>query len=204
MQEAVTILKGVLGFTDQPLTSAPRVRIADDQEILRDTTRKRPPPPPPPARRSSSESVSDYQPLLKGRSNSNESNPSAAEANAAEEADLNLPRFRLWTFPAHIDDQEAASLAALFPKSLAQGRDSRLPLVRPGRGGRGGEEGTWKLIQVDGREVARTPEVDSEAQEGVLRQGTGRMWAGQEDREEGWQGSGWFRFIRWWKRLFGM
>jgi hypothetical protein len=201
MQEAVTILKGVFGFTDQPLTSAPRIRSTDEQEVLRDSTRKRAPPPPP-SRRQSSESSADYQPLLKGRSNSNESN-AAADAAAAEEADLNLPRFRLWTFPAHIDDEEAAHLLTLFPAFISKQRDVRLPLTRPGRG-RKEEEASWKVVQLDGKEVAKVPIIEEEGREGVLRAGTGRMWRGEEDREAPYEGGGWFRFVQWLKRLFGM
>ena len=219
MQEAVTILKGVFGFTDQPLTSAPRVRHPDEQgqEVLRDSTRKRAPPPPPPPtapRRQSSDSATDYQPLLKGRSNSNESN-AAADAAAAEEADLNLPRFRLWTFPAHIDNQEIAALLALFPAFIAgaggkgkgkgRGRDVRLPLTRPGAGvADKAEEAAWKGVEVDGKQVAKVPVIEQESKEGVLRCGTGRMWRGEDDREGPWEGNAWFRFVEWLKRFFGL
>jgi hypothetical protein len=132
---------------------------------------------------------------------------------AAEEAELNKPRFRLWTFPAHISDPEAETLLTLFPSSISRGRkgkaqDVRFPFVRPGRGAKDLESGTdnggWDTIILETQEVVKVPKMEMEDDEGVIRHGTGRIWAGPEARAPGWQGSAWFRFKRWWRRLFCM
>jgi len=115
----------------------------------------------------------------------------------AEEADLNKPRFRLWNFPAHISDQEAEDLIALFPRSIVV-RDVRFPYLPPGHGAV-----HWPAVNVGGQD-APVPAVETEASEGVLRHGTGRIWTGLSARDANWPGSGWFRFKRWWRRLFGM
>ncbi|KAK8858791.1 hypothetical protein IAR55_003021 [Kwoniella newhampshirensis] len=124
---------------------------------------------------------------------------------ALEEADLNKPRFRLWVFPAHISDQEAESLMSLFPRFITRKADVRFPIVRPGRGVKAMEEARWEAIAVGVNDQAiRVPKVEVEDEEGVVRCGTGRMWVGTEPRSSGWQGGGWFRFKRWWRRLFGV
>ncbi|WWC96562.1 hypothetical protein V866_003430 [Kwoniella sp. B9012] len=128
---------------------------------------------------------------------------------AAEEADLNKPRFRLWIFPAHISDQESEHLQSLFPRFIGAKGDVRFPFVRPGHGVKAMEQARWDAIAVgniDDTEpkVVRVPKVEIEDEEGVLRCGTGRMWVGGDPRRPGWQGSKWFRFKRWWRRLFGM
>ncbi|WWC70990.1 uncharacterized protein I206_104943 [Kwoniella pini CBS 10737] len=137
-----------------------------------------------------------------------EEEPTEADI-AAEEADLNKPRFRLWVFPAHISDQEAERLKNLFPRFISSKGDVRFPFVRPGRGVTAMEEARWDAIAVGTVEdsepkLIRIPKVEIEDEEGVVRCGTGRMWVGIEFRRAGWQGSGWYRFKRWWRRLFGM
>ena len=132
---------------------------------------------------------------------------------AAEETELNRPRYRLWVFPAHVTDEEAESLMRLFPLSVTrpqrdQPKDVRFPFVRPGRGIKDLESGAvtsagWDSVVLGGEEVAKVPRTEMEAEEGVVRCGTGRMWVGLERRDPGWEGGGWFRFKRWWRRLFG-
>ncbi|EIW67705.1 hypothetical protein TREMEDRAFT_57511 [Tremella mesenterica DSM 1558] len=130
---------------------------------------------------------------------------------ATEEAELNRPRYRLWTFPVHISDEEAESLMKLFPVSITRTRggkvkDVRFPFVRPGRGIKdleSGESSRWETVFVNGEEIARIPQVAVESEEGVVRSGTGRMWVGLEVRDAGWRGGKWFSFRRWWRRLFG-
>ncbi|WWC88439.1 uncharacterized protein L201_003350 [Kwoniella dendrophila CBS 6074] len=126
---------------------------------------------------------------------------------AAEEVELNKPRFRLWIFPSHISDQEAEQLKSLFPRFISAKGDIRFPFVRPGRGVKAMEEATWDAIAVgniDDTEpkVIRVPKVEIEDEEGVARCGTGRMWVGTEPRRSGWSGNGWYRFKRWWRKLF--
>ncbi|KAK4688381.1 hypothetical protein P7C73_g1735, partial [Tremellales sp. Uapishka_1] len=134
---------------------------------------------------------------------------------ALEEVELNKPRFRLWTFPAHISDPEIESLMSTFPSFISKGkrgnaRKIRFPFVRPDRGLKdlesGGESAAWDTVVVgeaDGRREVRVPKVEGEDMEGVIRHGTGRMWAGLEIRNPEWEGGGWYRFKRWWRRLFG-
>ncbi|WVF68816.1 hypothetical protein IAT40_003589 [Kwoniella sp. CBS 6097] len=130
---------------------------------------------------------------------------------AAEEANLNQPRFRLWIFPAHITDEEAERLMSLFPRFINKKADIRFPFVRPGRGIKAMEEARWDAIALGtGGEgdsepkVIRVPKVEIESEEGVSRCGTGRVWVGTDARTTGWQSGGWFRFKRWWRRLFGL
>lgn len=132
---------------------------------------------------------------------------------AAEEADLNKPRLRLWTFPAHIKNDEIEALLGLFPsfvgRSIGSARTARFPLARPGNRDleAGGKTG-WQTIRVDNAQTGETqvvhvpPEIGEE-DEGVVRFGHGRMWVGPEVRMSGWDGSLWFRFKRWFRRLFG-
>jgi len=129
---------------------------------------------------------------------------------ATEEAELNRPRFRLWTFPRHIMDDEAEGLMDLFPKFISAGqkgglKDARFPFVRPGRGLKDLESDGdgWDSIALTGDHIARIPKVECEDGEGVIRSGTGRMWVGLDIRDDGWEGSAWFRFTRWWRHIFG-
>jgi hypothetical protein len=123
------------------------------------------------------------------------------EAEAEEEADLNKARFRIWVFPSHITDQEAENLMSFFPKYL-QRPDPRFPLAR--RRLKDLELGSepWHTVSVEGVQVT-IPKVESEDEAGVVRSGTGRIWIGTEERNDGWMGGTWFRFKRWWRRLFG-
>lgn len=141
-----------------------------------------------------------------------------------EEAELNKPRLRLWQFPKHITDEEILDLLSIFPKSIK--KKPRIAKIRfpyassyvgqstlskhygdgPGEGG--GTDPRWTRIDMpdsQGR-VMRVPKEDSERELGVVRLGTGRMWVTgvEEERDGGWRGSGWFKFVCWWKRLFGM
>ncbi|TXT15983.1 hypothetical protein VHUM_00486 [Vanrija humicola] len=263
MHEAVTIIKGVLGFEDQPLTTPPKLRRVSTLPRGDPTNRARtfsdpftdrpkpsaaataqaqrerkpsargPAPQPPPSRRRPAAPVSpldspirdnepeDRELLLPHGQGSPLSRLSAESTDdeelneddvAAEEADLNRPRFRLWVFPAHIDDEEAERLMGLFPASVYRGRsgknmDARFPLTRPGRALKDLELGTgfdspWQTITVDDVQV-QVPKIEAEDEAGVIRSGTGRIWIGAEDRQPGWPGGGWFRFKRWWRRLFG-
>lgn len=132
---------------------------------------------------------------------------------AAAEADLNEPRMRLWTFPGHIHNDEIESLLSLFPgfvgRSIGKARPARFPLPRPGRTNdpEAGKVG-WQTIRIDNpktgeTQIAHVPPTLGEEDEGVVRFGHGRMWVGHEVRSAGWDGSGWFRFKRWFRRLFG-
>lgn len=125
MSEAVTMLKGVLGFDEQ----------------LLDTT---------------------------------ETGALIGYPDEALETDLNAPRYRLWTFPAHITDEEANTLLRIFPAfvQLVRGRVQRIRLP------------------------AETLNEDS------IQYGTGRIWLGEAERHESWAGGIWFRFVQWVKGIF--
>ncbi|KAL7420567.1 hypothetical protein Q5752_004518 [Cryptotrichosporon argae] len=145
---------------------------------------------------------------------------------AAEEAELNAPRFRLWTLPAHTTDQELDALLGLFPAHIRARAQVRFPFVRPGKGIKDlelglGDAAGWDTVVVgggssdgdgdDGNGAQRAPptevlvpKLQGEEACGVVRSGTGRMWVGTEPRAPGWPGGAWFRFKRWWRRLFGM
>lgn len=263
MHEAVTIMKGVLGFTDQPLTAGPRLRrvshypedpatATQDQRMRsgsdpftdraplpvvqpRKSSGRGPAPPPPPSRRRPSTQAPQYaterrwppedggaaSPLLPPCSPNlhgpvtptMHSTPTLAPTSpisiattedddeAEEEADLNKARFRLWTFPTHINDEEAENLMTLFPRYVSK-TDQRFPLRRARAKDLELGSDTWMPVTVDGV-TATIPRVEAEDDAGVLRAGTGRMWVGTDERGGGWGGGGWFRFKRWWRRLFG-
>lgn len=299
MHEAVAVLKGILGFEDQPLTTPPKLRRVgnspagkDDHDSRRragsdpftdlrtpgdppiaptprKTSGRGPAPPPPPSRRKVSPSQpqsvqaeprwredgapvspllspncvspapspdieglgrvtsEDRELLLPGRpprsplalsplvAGDGDSIDSRSVDLDTEEADLNRPRFRLWTFPAHIADDEADALISLFPRFVGRERagrsiDPRLKLAStPAPRDKDLELGlvsgmtadVWSTISVDGIEV-RIPRPEREDEAGVVRCGTGRLWAGGDDRRAGWEGGAWFRFKRWWRRLF--
>ncbi|CAK9784588.1 hypothetical protein CC85DRAFT_299945 [Cutaneotrichosporon oleaginosum] len=264
MSEAVAVLKGILGFEDQPLSTPPKLRrvipgpsTPDDNDSRaragsdpftdkrtlgapapqpRKTSGRGPAPPPPPSRRKASpnlddapsspplspNSPGDREALLGGASRSplgltamvaddKDSIDSRSFDLGEEEADLNRPRFRLWTFPAHIADDEAESLMALFPRFVGRTVDPRIKASTPAPRDKDLELGlvsgvasdVWSTLSVDGIEV-RTPRPEREDEAGVVRCGTGRMWAGGADRRAGWEGGTWFRFKRWWRRLFGL
>ena len=128
----------------------------------------------------------------------------------AEERELNKPRFRLWTFPTHIADEEIDSLLSLFPRVFSRRKDVRFPISMTTKHeyvhGKWDEEyadDKWETIMYDLKAV-RLPRTTTEKAAGVVRHGTGRMWVGPKIRQTGWQGSTWFRFKRWWERLFGV
>jgi hypothetical protein len=260
MAEAVAVLKGILGFEDQPLSTPPKLRRVgpgpnspDDLDSRaragsdpftdrrtpappqpRKTSGRGPAPPPPPSRRKPSpnpeealpspllpESPNDRDALLGGPRSPLGLAPMVADDRDSidsrsfdlgeEEADLNRPRFRLWTFPAHIADDEADALMRLFPRFVGRGVDPRLKASTPAPRDKDLELGlvsgvagdVWSTHCVDGAEV-RIPRVECETEAGVVRCGTGRMWAGGADRRAGYEGGAWFRFKRWWRRLFGL
>lgn len=231
MHEAVTTMKGVLGFEERALeappvlrrysgyssspstpstpttpttpTPGPGARAGAAQRDERDrsgsdpfTDKKRPPPPPVPVSRRA-RLAAEAASLM----------PLDVDEAAAEEADLNKPRFRLWVFPAHISDEEAEDLLALFPVFRTRGKKADARLPKPtGISEKTMEEGAagerWRQTQIEGQTLL-TPREECEDALGVLRSGAGRMWAGEEQRVEGWGGGRWFRFKRWWRVLFG-
>ncbi|WVQ84996.1 hypothetical protein IAT38_007160 [Cryptococcus sp. DSM 104549] len=128
---------------------------------------------------------------------------------AAEESDLNQPRFRLWSFPTHISNEEAVSMMGLFPRFVGKKGDIRFPFIRPRQGMKVAEEAGWNEVVIGGGEmlepkVVKVPKIEVEEEEGVVRCGTGRMWVGNSARGAGWQGGGWFRFKQWCLRTLGM
>lgn len=254
MHEAVTIIKGVLGFDEQPLSDPPRLRRMPASEVdsrmragsdpfddaknsqPRKSSGRGPAPPPPPSRRQrtqpgepqqSARAVAEREaavPLLAPmsspispmtptsghvpsslslplRSSPTPSDDDDEIDDAEEEADLNKARFRIWIFPAHITDQEAEFLMSFFPRYVRTS-DPRFPISR--RGAKDLELGSepWHTVTVEGVPVT-IPKVEAEDEAGVVRSGTGRLWIGSEERDAGWMGSRWFRFKRWWRRLFG-
>lgn len=258
MHEAVTIIKGVLGFTDQPLSAPPRLRrvstvpgvpaiaesdnrtrsgsdpFTDNAPLPRKSGRGPAPPPPPSRRRASPQPPAGSErrwtpedngatsPLLSSISPNPPSTPRLGSGptlqqptspislattdeddEAEEEADLNQARFRLWTFPTHITDEEAEQLMSLFPRYVSK-TDQLFPLRRPRAKDLelGLPSDPWMAVEVEGTRVT-IPRVECEAEASVLRSGTGRMWVGTQERAAGWAGAGWYRFKRWWRRLFG-
>lgn len=188
MQAVVILLKGVLGFDDTPLTAPPQLKrirtlpkaFAQHRQPTLPKIRQssRPIAPPPPVTEESDDDPTEDDIIV-------------------EEAELNRPRFRLWTFPAHLTDQEADSLQRVFTRGLPQ---PRFPYVPPGHGSDSAQTSEdWEQVMPG----VRVPRPATEALEGVVRLGTGRAWVSHETRDEGFKGSKWFRFKRWWRELFG-
>jgi hypothetical protein len=192
MHASVGVLKGYLGFSDLPLSSPPlampsRSRASSDP--FTDPSRSPAKLPTPSLVRLPSETEfigpDDVEAPLLPEADPLSDTPAAV---ALEEADLNQPRFRLWTFPAHIDDEETDALRSIISSSIARARLSKIRDVYFGP-----RPGQWHMI-----DDVRLPETS----EGVVEAGTGRIWIGLEQREH-WQGGVWYRFVRWWRRLFG-
>ena len=255
MHEAVTMLKGVLGFAEESLTAPPRLkRVRTVPKSFLDArasrsiepprgssaqTRARAPSDPfldsrgqpsPRKERTSSRAAAplglptpyaadgrdevqcsllvdsanscddeEQQGLLLGWSDPTAENmdgDASEDDIVAEEEELNKRRFRLWIFPAHITDQEAESLITLLPGAI-RNRDVRLPSVSPGDRAR-------DISREPASKAGRKVPPAGRDQESVLVHGTGRIWSGSDLRDASWSGTGWFRFKRWWKRLFGM
>jgi hypothetical protein len=111
---------------------------------------------------------------------------------------LSSPRWRTWLGPAHLTNPELADLLRLFPKHIQRpSKAARFPYLGPGQAGL--EEGTGPMRTAGG--------MDGRSQgKGVVEcaawAGTGRVWLGGREREPGWAGTGWERFVGWWKALF--
>lgn len=110
---------------------------------------------------------------------------------------LSSPRWRTWLAPTHLTNPELADLLRLFPKHLARpSKPARFPYLGPGQTALEEGSGTARPAGGDGRSQGK----------GVVEcaawQGTGRVWKGSREREPGWAGTGWDRFVGWWKALF--
>ena len=130
-----------------------------------------------------------------------------------DEHDPLRPRWRTWVAPAHLTDPDLRRLAKLFPShvsKVAPAKSTRLPYTGPAGGvktksgvtpkemeeGLGGGAGAMGRD----RETSRG-EGGKRIGKGVLEgAGTGRMWKGEREREQGWKGGWWQRFVGW---LFG-
>lgn len=101
---------------------------------------------------------------------------------------------RTWVVPPYLTNPEIMKLLDLFPTTISRGSVPR-----------------FKSAAAMGKKERRAADPDLEAgenepgmadQKEYVRHGTGRMWIGDKERNEGWKGGLWDRFIGWWRRVF--
>lgn len=99
-----------------------------------------------------------------------------------DDDDVEREYMRVWTSP-DLTDPEILQLLSLFPSFI-----SRRPLPR---------------FPVSSNPRPTDVEEGEDAEEGQrVRFGTGSMWVSSRQRNDGWEGSWWTRFLLWWRRLF--
>ena len=147
------------------------------------------------------EDDSDGGALTDGSSSSDDDDDGAFDALGGS---LSAPRWRTWLAPSHLTNPELADLLRLFPKHIARGsKGAHFPYLGPGQSvleeGLAGapQPSTAAEARGDGRTLGR----------GVVEcaptwAGTGRVWKGGRKRDAGWAGTGWERFVGWWKAFF--
>jgi len=174
-----------------------------DEPLAQSTT-----PPPLPARHHASSPMPaspTSAPLLGPTSSQSNLNPAAIRPPRARRPSAGpgsgepVPQFRIFTAPSWLTDPELRALAGLFPEWARLPKAGLIKLAASAGGGGGGrvdEEGA-----VEGDEgLSRST---STASSGVGR-GHGEIRvSGGGLREEGWRGTGWERFVGWWRSLFG-
>jgi hypothetical protein len=100
------------------------------------------------------------------------------DTGGTEEEEEDGPALRVWVVP-DLSNPELAGLLVLFPAFI---RRKTVPRMSVGR--------------------RKTEDEESGAES--VRCGTGRMWAGVSNREEGWEGSWWRRMVMWFRQRFSM
>jgi hypothetical protein len=106
--------------------------------------------------------------------------PLRSEVPAEEADDLYL---RIWTAP-DLPDPEYLSLLTVFPSFVTRGSPPRFPIPSHPR-------------------TTDIEEGEEERGEGKeIRYGTGSMWVSAKQRNDGYKGGWWTRFVLWWRRLF--
>ncbi|GAA5845623.1 hypothetical protein JCM11251_007771 [Rhodosporidiobolus azoricus] len=115
------------------------------------------------------------------------------------------PAYRTLTLPPYLTDPECRSLCRLFPGFIAaptmargKGRFRRNSASRAGRGKDVAAEGGKEGGEGDGTRMGRAG-----AGAGG-RVGHGELRIGRRERDEGWRGSLWERWVGWWRGLLGM
>lgn len=134
-----------------------------------------------------------------------------------DDIDPLLPRWRTWTAPANLSDPDLRRLCKLFPghvSKVAAAKSTRLPYTGPTKAG-GGSGATPKEMEEGlgggasamgsgGGGVVGRGEGGKRVGKGVLEgAGTGRMWKGEKERDPGWKGGWWQRFVGWLGGCFG-
>jgi hypothetical protein len=88
---------------------------------------------------------------------------------------------RTWTSP-DLTNPEILQLLKVFPTFITRRATPRFPNNTPDSGAADLEAGQEST--------------------GEIRIGTGQMWVSGQLRPDGWEGSWWTRFKKWWHRLF--
>ena len=91
---------------------------------------------------------------------------------------------RTWTSP-DLTNPEILQLLKVFPTFITRRATPRFPNNTP-----------------DSRAADLEAGRESLAAAGEIRIGTGQMWVSEQPRSDGWEGSWWTRFKKWWHQLF--
>ncbi|KAG8892571.1 hypothetical protein FRB99_002626 [Tulasnella sp. 403] len=138
--------------------------------------------------------------------------PSYKPLSQAELDQLQTAQLRIWTAPSYLTNPEIRTLLTAFPPFITKTPVPRFTSLRPTPASASGraslsvkrrlgdlEEGlaVGETVQeVTGMDTI-VPKLGPE-----VRAGTGRIWAGEEVRDEGWRGGLWARFLLWLRGMF--
>jgi len=118
---------------------------------------------------------------------------------------LNNPQLRVWTFPAYISNPELHTLIVAFPTFITKKSTHRFtPVHDSGKNKHRRSQDAMKTLE-EGGPVTGDNETDGvgvRELRGEVKAGTGRMWVGEQIREDGWKGGLWTRIMQWFKGMF--
>jgi hypothetical protein len=107
---------------------------------------------------------------------------------------------RIWATPSYLGNPEIAKLLAVFPASISRGA---IPRFTATAASKSVKHKSRRRGEVDPEaQLQAAADDDGEIPRETIRHGTGMMWIGNLERDEGWGGSLWERFIGWWRRVF--
>jgi hypothetical protein len=107
---------------------------------------------------------------------------------------------RTWVIPSYLSNPEIAKLVTVFPSSVERASVPRFKSAIKQKSKKK-RKGQHPNAEVD-LEAQDADESGAPDEREYVRHGTGRMWIGDSERDEGWRGTMWDRFIGWWRKVF--
>lgn len=124
------------------------------------------------------------------------------------------PQFRIFTLPSYLTNPESRSLCRLFPDFISTPtRPSarfRSNSASKAAAAKKAAEEALSPSQLEAGELARkesgeeAPIGGGTVGGGFGKVGHGELRIGKTERDKGWKGTGWQRFVGWFKGVFGM